>query len=116
MWAAIKNFFERHTLLNKLYARREFYTATKSETESVLKFANRIRLLAATLRTMNVMISESEMAMGLLNGIPDDYRALISTLDALDREENELGWEHVKARILREEQQINIMIKSAQEK
>ena len=106
MWAAIKNVFERHTLLNKLSARRKFYTALKSETESVLKFANRIRQLAATLKTMRVEISESEMAMALLNGLPDEYNALISALDALDSEETQLKWEHVKARVLQEEQRI----------
>ena len=29
MWVSICNIFERHTLLNKLAARRKFYTATK---------------------------------------------------------------------------------------
>lgn len=30
MWTSVKNVFERHTLLNKLLARRKFYTAAKS--------------------------------------------------------------------------------------
>ena len=38
MWNAIKNVFERHTLLNKLSARKRFYTATMSSDESVLQF------------------------------------------------------------------------------
>ena len=29
MWSAIKNVFERHTLLNRLSARRKFYTVSK---------------------------------------------------------------------------------------
>ena len=30
MWAAVRNVFERHTLFNKLSARRKFYTAVAS--------------------------------------------------------------------------------------
>ena len=65
MWIVIKNVFELHTLLNKLSARKNFYTATKNSTETTLQFANRIRHLASTLKSMNVSISESEMAMAL---------------------------------------------------
>ena len=53
---------------------------------------------------MNVSISENEMAMALLNGLPDEYPSVISALDALDSEESELSWEHNKARVLQEEQ------------
>ncbi len=116
MWLAIKNIFERHTLLNKLSARKKFYTATKSENESILQFSNRIRYLASTLKSMNVSISGSEMAMALLNGLPEDYNALISALDAIDEDETELDFEFIKSRIMQEEQRIKIRTDSAREK
>lgn len=78
MWTAIKNMFELHTLLNKLSARRKLYTATKSEEETVLKLTNRVRQLSATLKSMDVNMPESEMSMALLNGLPDEYNAIIS--------------------------------------
>ena len=59
--------------------------------KSVPKFANRIRQLAATLKSMNVSISESEMAMALLNGLPEDYMDLISALDAINEGETTLN-------------------------
>ena len=110
MWTAIKNVFERHTLLNKLAARRKFYTATMNETETVLQFANRIRQLASTLKSMNVTIDESEMAMALLNGLPDQYNSLISALDAIGNEDDKLEFDHVKARIMQEEQRMSMRI------
>ena len=116
MWAAIKNLFERHNLLNKLYARKKFYTATMGSQEIVLQNSNRIRQLAATLKSMNVEISESEMAMALLNGLPEEYNALISALDAIDEDESKLNFEFVKSRIIQEEQRINMRTKSAQDK
>ena len=113
MWQKIRDVFERHTLLNKLAARRKFYTATKEESESALQFSNRIRQLAATLKSMNVTIDESEMAMALLNGLPEAYDPLISALDAISGEEETLKFDHVKSRVMQEEQRINIRVSQA---
>lgn len=106
MWTAIQDIFEKHTLVNKLSARRKFYTAEKQESESMLQFSNRIRQLASTLKSMQVYIPECEMAMTLLNGLPDEYSKIITALDAVDTSESDLSWDHIKARILKEEQRI----------
>ena len=90
---AIRNVFERHALLNKLSALRKFYTAVMKGNESVLKFKNRIRQLAASLKAMNVDIPKCEMAMALLNGLPEEYTALISALDAVGDDDAELDRE-----------------------
>lgn len=100
MWITIKNIFERHTLLNKLGARRKFYTAIKSEEETILQFANRIIHLASNLKSMGVTVEDSEMGMALINRLPDPYDSLISALDALGTEEDHLEFEHVKSRVL----------------
>ncbi len=86
------------------------------ENESVLQFANRIPQLAATLKSMKVSISESEMAMALLNGLPEEYNALISALDAIDEDETKLNFEFIKSRIIQEEQRIKMRTKSAQKR
>ncbi len=65
---------------------------------------------------MVVIISESELAIAILNGLPDYYRALISSLETLYSNRNELIWQHVKARVPQEEQHINMCITSAREK
>ena len=116
MWKAIMNVFERHTLLNKLSARRKFYTATMTENESVLQFSNRIRQLASTLKNMNVSVSDSEKAMALLNGLPDEYHPLISALDSIDSDGQELKWDHIKSRVLQEEQRIKTRHENAHAK
>ena len=108
MWIAIQNVFERHTLLNKLSARRKFYTASMKETETVLQFSNRISLLSLRLKAMEVKIDESEMAMALLNGLPDAFHPLISALDALGTKDGTLNFEFVKSRVMQEEQRIKI--------
>eukprot|EP00171_Calliarthron_tuberculosum_P021735 IDg21735t1 len=69
MWRILCDIFEKHTLLNKLAARRNFYTATMSPTETITSFSTRIRQLAGTLKSMGVLLEECEMAMALLNGL-----------------------------------------------
>ena len=54
MWLFISEIFEKHTLLNKLHTRRQFYTAKMGETEKARPFATRIRQLASTLKSMSV--------------------------------------------------------------
>ncbi len=108
MWNTICNVFERHTLLNKLAARRKFYTATKKEVETALQFSNRIRQLASTLKSMNVTIDDAEMAMAMLNGLPEAYDPLISALDAISGEDETLKFDYVKSRVMQEEQRIDI--------
>ena len=71
MWKTISDVFEKHTLLNKLAARRRFYTAKMHESEGVLEFANSIRQLAVTLKSMKVTIDDEEMAMVMLNCLPE---------------------------------------------
>lgn len=113
MWKIICNIFERQTLLNKLSARRLFYTATKKENESILQFANRVQQLSNTLKSMGCFIDESELSMALLNGLPEAYDALISAMDAVSGESETLKFDYVKSRVVQEEQRIGMRINQA---
>ena len=104
MWTLICEIYEKHTLLNKLAARRRFYTATMNDGEKVLSFAGRIRQLAATLKSMGVTIDDQEMAMALLNGLPERFDSLISALDALGNDDKLFTFNFVKSRCVQEEQ------------
>ena len=95
MWMAICDFFKKHTLLNNLAARRRFYTAKMHENEKILASAARIRQMAATLKSMSVTLEDSEMAMALLNGLPDRFDSLISALDASHTDDKHLTFELV---------------------
>ena len=104
MWEAILNVFERHALLNKLAARRRFYTVTMQNNEKVLAYINRVKQLAARLKSMNVEIDDKEIAMAVLNGLPARFESLIVALEALGSEDKMLSLEFVKSRLLQEEQ------------
>ena len=85
---SIKSFSITHSLMNYLLAKISIRRLCHGE--SVLQFSNRIRQISSTLKSMKFMIPESEMAMALVNGLPDDYNALISALDAIDEDETKL--------------------------
>ena len=107
MWKAITDVFERHTLLNKLSARRKFYTVSMDKGEKMLTYLNRVKQLASTLKSMNVDIDDKEIAMAALNGLPSTYEGLIVALDALGNDDKSFTFELVKSRLLQEEQRSN---------
>ena len=105
---AIQNVFERHFLLNKLSARRKLYTVSMKETETVLQFSNRISLLSLRPKAMDVNIDEPEMAMALLNCLPDAFHPLIRAFDAIGTEDKTLNFELIKSCVMQEEQPMKI--------
>lgn len=48
MWNAIMNVFQQHTLLNKLFSRRTFYTVIMEKGEIILTYLNRVKQLSVT--------------------------------------------------------------------
>ena len=106
MWNAILNIFQRRTLLNKLRARRNFYSVQMEEGERVLTYINRVRQLAFDLKSMDVDVKDEDIAMSVLCGLPDRFEHLIVAIDTVTDETN-LTLEFVKSRLLQEEQRIN---------
>eukprot|EP00171_Calliarthron_tuberculosum_P016921 IDg16921t1 len=88
MWEEICNVHQRHTLLNKLSARRDFYTATMQDGEKMLVYINRIRQMGLILQSMDVIIDDKEMAMAVLNGLPQRFETIITALDAIGDEDD----------------------------
>eukprot|EP00171_Calliarthron_tuberculosum_P002750 IDg2750t1 len=103
MWQEICNVYQRHTLLNKLSARRDFYTATMLDGEKMLVYINRIRQMASVLQSMTVVIDDKEMAMAVLNGLPRRFETIITALDAIGDDDASFTFEKVRSRLLQEE-------------
>lgn len=116
MWAIICDIFEKHTLLNKLAARRCFYSASMDDNEKVLAFSARIRQLASSLKSMGVNIDDQELAMAFLCGLPDRFDGLISAIDALGDEHKSLTFQFAVSRAQQEEQRHSSRDKEAQKR
>ena len=109
MWQEICNVHQRHTLLNKLAARRDFYTATMKPGEQMLVYINRVRQMASVLSSMGVIIDDKEMAMAVLNGLPSSFQTLITALDAIGDEDPTFTFDKVRSLLLQEERRASIL-------
>ncbi len=103
MWNQVCNIYEKQTLLNRLSARRRFYSATMDETEKLLEFAGRIRQYASTLKSMGVDVEDQDMAMTMLSGLPTRFDMLISALDAISDDNTKFTFDFVVSRAQQEE-------------
>jgi len=105
MWSTIIDLFQRKTLLNKLAARRRFYSAKMNDSEKAMAFISRIRQLASDCKAMDVDISDQDMAMTVLCGLPQKFEHLIVAIDAA-ADDDTLTMDFVKSRLLQEEQRM----------
>jgi hypothetical protein len=103
MWTALKKVFQRNSLLNKLAARRRFYTVSMLEDEGMLTYINRVRQIAEEFKSMDAKIDETEVSMAVLNGLPPKNDHLIVALDAFG-DDAKLTMEFTKSHMLQEEQ------------
>ncbi len=103
MCQEICNIHQLHTLLNKLAARRDFYTATMKEGEKMLVHNNRVRQMASVLQSMGVVIDDKEMAMAVLNGQPPRYGTIVTALDAIGNDDPSFTLDKVRSRLLQKE-------------
>lgn len=105
MWVAIQNIFQRRTLLNRLNARRKFYSLKMGPDERIIPYINRAKQLCTDLKAMDAVVTDQELAMTVLCGLPSKYEHLIVAIDAVADDEK-LTLEFVKSRLIQEEQRI----------
>lgn len=98
------NVLQLHTLLNKLRARRNFFTVEMRAGERMLSFIDRVQHLGSILKSMKVDIDGQEMAMAILNGLPEQYKNIIAAIDSLGDDIKTFTLNLVKSRLVQEEQ------------
>jgi len=101
MWSTLQGVFQRKSLMNKMKARREFYTVEMTVGKGMMGYINRVRNLGENLKAMGGEVTEMDVAMSVLNGLTSKYEKLLVALDA--KSEDELSLAFVKSRLLQEE-------------
>lgn len=104
MYEYICILFQRHTLLYKLRARRDFYTVKMNSGEKLSSYINRVQQLGQMLKAMDVNIDRKETAMAILNGLAPQYENIITTRDALGDDSSGFTLYVVKSQPLQEEE------------
>lgn len=113
-WRSILDISVRHTFLNKLPARHNFYTASLLASELILFYTNQIRHLSTTLTSVGVSVPDNEIAMASLNELPPWVDNHISALVALDDEgDRKVGLDFVKSLLRQEEQRFSLRASSS---
>jgi len=87
--------------MNKMKARREFYTVEMTVGEGMLGYINRVRNLGENLKATSGEVTEMDVAMSVLNGLTSKYENLLVASDA--KGEDKLSLDFVKCCLLQEE-------------
>lgn len=111
----ICNVFKPDTLLNKLRARQDFYTLKMMFDEKILCFIIRVQQAEQNLKLMDVNGDGKETAMAILNGLPSQFKHIITTFDAVGGDSSVFTLDVVISRLLQEEQHQNMCLDNASE-
>jgi len=99
-WSTLQGIFQRKSLMNKMKARREFYTVEMTVGKRMLGYINRVRNLGENLKAMGGEVTEMDVSMSVLNGLTSKDENLVVALDA--KSEDDVSLDCVKSRLLKE--------------
>ena len=97
-WDCLKSQFARESILQKVRLRQQYHSLRFQKGGNMLEHINQLRSLHDQLKEMGANIDDGELAMTLLASLPDEYKPLITTLDAVG--EDKVTFEKVKSMLL----------------
>ena len=97
-WDALKKQFARESLLQKVRLRQQYYSLRYHPGSNMLEHISHLRSLHNQLKEMGVDVDDKELAMTLLASLPEEFKPLITALDAVGDES--LSYEKVKNMLL----------------
>lgn len=97
-WDALKSQFARESILQKIRLRQQYYSCRFQSGNSMLEHITHLRSLHDQLKEMGVSVDDKELAMTLLASLPEEFKPLITALDAVG--EDQLSFEKVKGMLL----------------
>ena len=97
-WDALKSQFARESILQKDRLQQQYYSCRFASSGNMLENITYLRSLHDQLKEMGCAIDDKELAMTLLASLPEDFKPLITALDAVG--EDNLSFEKVKGMLL----------------
>ena len=97
-WDALKNQYARESILQKIRLRQQYYSLRFQNGGNMLAHINQLRSLHDQLKEMGSEINDQELAMTLLASLPEEFKPLLTALDAVG--EASLSFEKVKGMLL----------------
>ena len=90
--------FARTSILQKVRLRQEYYSSRFFSGGNMLQHINRLKSLHEQFKEMGAAIDDQELAMTLLSSLPEEFKPLITALDAVG--EDNITFEKVKGMLL----------------
>ena len=81
-WDALRNHFERDTLANKLFLKKQYFRMEMKEGTSIEKHLKRMKELTDRLAAIGAPIAEEDQVVTLLGSLPKSYSTLVTALEA----------------------------------
>jgi hypothetical protein len=103
-WDALKSQFARTSISQIVRLRQKYYSSKFLNGGNMLEHINHVKSLHDQLKEMGANIDDGELAMTLLASLPDEFKPLITTLDAVGEEK--ITFEKVKAMLLNDADRI----------
>ena len=82
VWQALLDNYERSTLSSKAALRRQLHLSKLKDGETFSSFVQRVNESARLLTTMGDKVSDPECFTVILNGLPDSFDPIVTTLEA----------------------------------
>ena len=82
LWDTLKSQFERNTLANKLFLKRQFFTTKMSEDQRVRDHLKSMKEISDKLAALGAAVPEEEKVVALLISLPKSYDTLVTALEA----------------------------------
>ena len=97
-WDTLKKQFVRESLLQKVRLRQQYYSLRFHPGNNMMEHISQLKSLHDQLKEIGVAIDDKELAMTLLASLPEEFKPLISALEAVGDEK--LSYDKVKNMLL----------------
>ena len=104
-WVALRNHFERDTLVNKLMLKKQYFRMEMKEGSSIEAHIKAMKELTDKLAAIKAPISEEDQVVTLLGSLPSSYSTLVTALEARDA----VSLSYVQQALIQEEQRMNVV-------
>ena len=101
-WTALRNHFERDTLVNKLMLKKQYFRMEMVEGTPMEAHIKTMKELTDRLAAINAPIGEEDQVVTLLGSLPPSYSTLVTALEARDA----VTLSYVQQSLIREEQRL----------
>jgi hypothetical protein len=103
-WSELANMYAQQSLANLVNLKRSFQGLTLAPSETITVYLGRAQELVSQLKAAGQSVSEQDLVLQILTGLPDDYKVVTTIMENGDQ--SALTMSNVCAKLLLEETRI----------